>query len=43
MCFCFGNGKPILDGITDSDMPGDVDSRKSISGYMMTFVGQAVA
>ena len=43
MCLCFGDGKPMLDGFTDSDMAGDIESRKSTSGYLMTFVGGAVA
>ncbi|KAL5838732.1 hypothetical protein ACOSQ3_015901 [Xanthoceras sorbifolium] len=38
-CLCFGNGKPVLEGYTDSDMAGDVDTRKSISGYLITFAG----
>ncbi|KAI4346231.1 hypothetical protein L6164_013300 [Bauhinia variegata] len=42
-CLCFGAGKPVLDGYTDADMAGDVDSRKSTSGYMMTFAGGAVS
>lgn len=33
----FGNGKPVLDGHTDSDMVNDLDFRKSISRYLMTF------
>ena len=40
---CFGIGKPVLYGYTDSDMAGDVDSRKSTSGYLITFAGGAVA
>ncbi|KAI4352915.1 hypothetical protein L6164_007122 [Bauhinia variegata] len=36
-CLCFGAGKPVLNGYTDADMAGDVDSRKSTSRYMMTF------
>ncbi|CAL1383495.1 unnamed protein product [Linum trigynum] len=43
VCLCFGNGKTILDGYTDANMAGDVDSRKSTSGYMMTFAGAAVS
>ncbi|GAV91753.1 hypothetical protein CFOL_v3_35141, partial [Cephalotus follicularis] len=39
----FGSEKPILVGYTDSDMAGDVDSRKSTSGYLITFSGGAVA
>ncbi|KAI4344544.1 hypothetical protein L6164_011759 [Bauhinia variegata] len=42
-CSCFGAGKPVLDGYTDADMAGDVDSRKSTSGYMMTFAGGVVS
>uniref|UniRef100_A0A803MQV9 Retrovirus-related Pol polyprotein from transposon TNT 1-94 n=1 Tax=Chenopodium quinoa TaxID=63459 RepID=A0A803MQV9_CHEQI len=29
-------GKPILEGYTDADMTGDLDNRKSTSGYVMT-------
>ena len=43
VCLCFGDGKPMLDRFTDSDMIGDIDSRKSTSGYLMTFAGGAVA
>jgi hypothetical protein len=40
---CFGNGKQVLDGFTDADMAGDVDSRKSTSGYLITYSGGAVS
>ena len=40
---CFGPGEPVLDGYTDADMSGDIDSSKSTSGYMMTFAGGAVS
>lgn len=43
MCLCFGSSEPILDGYTDSDMAGDIDSRKSISGFLMTFAGGAIS
>ena len=43
VCLCFGSGKPVLDGYTNSNMAGDVDSRKSISGFFMTFVRGAVS
>ena len=43
MCLCFGSVEPMLDGYIDSNMAGDVDSRKSISGFMMTFAGGAVS
>ena len=43
MSLCFGKGEPILDGFTYSDMAGDIDSRKSTFGYLITFAGRAVA
>ena len=39
----FGNEKPLLVGYTDADMAGDVDTRKSTSGFLITFAGGAVA
>ena len=43
VCLCFGSGEPMLDGYTDSDMASDVDSKKSISGFLMTFARGAVS
>ena len=43
VCLCYGKDKPILDGFTDVDMVGDIDSRKSTSGYLMTFVRGAIS
>lgn len=43
LCLCFGSQKPVLVGYTDADMAGDVDKRKSTSGYLVTFSGGAVA
>lgn len=43
VCLCFGNGEIVLNGFTDADMAGDVDSRKSTSGYLITFAGGAVS
>ena len=43
VCLCFGNGKLVLNGFTDADMAGDVDSRKSASGYLITFARGAVS
>ncbi|KAL3835280.1 hypothetical protein ACJIZ3_003671 [Penstemon smallii] len=40
---CFGSEKPTLIGYTDSDMAGDIDSRKSTSGYLVSFAGGAVS
>ncbi|KAJ4719028.1 Retrovirus-related Pol polyprotein from transposon TNT 1-94 [Melia azedarach] len=39
----FGSGKPLLVGYIDSDIAGDVDTRKSTTGYLMTLSGRAVA
>ena len=43
MCLSFGNANPVLVGYTDADMAGDVDSRKSTLGYLITFAGGAVS
>ena len=43
VCLRFGVGKLVLEGFTDSDMSGDVDSSRSTSGYVMTYVGGAVS
>jgi hypothetical protein len=37
VCLCFDNGKQVLDGFIDADMPGDIDSKKSTSGYLITY------
>ena len=43
LCLCFGKGKPVLKGYTDANMAGDLDGRKSTSGYLFTFVGGAIS
>uniref|UniRef100_A0A803MBH5 Retrovirus-related Pol polyprotein from transposon TNT 1-94 n=1 Tax=Chenopodium quinoa TaxID=63459 RepID=A0A803MBH5_CHEQI len=43
MKLCFGSDKPVLVGYSDSDMAGDIDSRKSTSGYLITFAGGTVS
>ena len=43
MRLCFGSGEPMLDGYTNSDMVGGVDSRKSILRFMMTLAGGAIS
>lgn len=40
---CFGGEKPILFGYCDSDMAGDIDSRKSTSGYLIKLAGGAIS
>ena len=43
ICLSFGGLEPSLEGYTDSDMVGDLDCRKSTSGYLFTFVGGAIS
>ncbi|GMH14052.1 hypothetical protein Nepgr_015893 [Nepenthes gracilis] len=42
-CLCLGSDKPQLVGYSDADMAGDIDSRKSTKGYLVTFAGGAVS
>jgi hypothetical protein len=42
-CLSFGSSKPVLEGYTDADMAGDLDGRKSTSGFLFTFAGGAVS
>ena len=43
MELCFGGDKPNLVGYSNSDMAGDIDSKKSTSSYLINFVGGVVA
>ena len=43
MKICFGGDKRTLVGYTDSDMGGDIDSRRSTSGYVIKFARGVVA
>ncbi|KAG9449468.1 hypothetical protein H6P81_009433 [Aristolochia fimbriata] len=43
LCLCFGGSKPILEGFTNADWAGDLDGRKSTSGYLFTFAGGAIS
>ena len=38
MKLCFGGGEPKLIAYSDSDLPGDVDGRKSTSGYLVIWL-----
>lgn len=40
---CFGDNEAKLIAFSDSDMAGDVDRRKSTSGYLVTYAGGAVS
>ncbi|KAH0685102.1 hypothetical protein KY289_022854 [Solanum tuberosum] len=42
-CLCFGASDTILKGYTDADMAGDLDNRKSTTGYLFTFSGGAIS
>uniref|UniRef100_A0A2N9GFS8 Integrase catalytic domain-containing protein n=1 Tax=Fagus sylvatica TaxID=28930 RepID=A0A2N9GFS8_FAGSY len=37
------SSKPVLEGYTDADMAGDLDGRKSTSGFLFTFARGAVS
>ena len=43
LCLKFGDSKPILEGYVDADWAGDLDGRKSTSGYLFTFAGGFVS
>ena len=42
-CLCFGHDETVLEGFTDADMGGDMDTRKSTTGYLYTFAGATVS
>ena len=42
-CLGFRVGNLVLDGFTDSDMSGDVDSSRSTLVYVMTYAGGVVS
>ena len=42
-CLCFKGSDPILKGYTDADMAGDLDNRKSTTGYLFIFSGGAIS
>uniref|UniRef100_A0A2N9EH16 Integrase catalytic domain-containing protein n=1 Tax=Fagus sylvatica TaxID=28930 RepID=A0A2N9EH16_FAGSY len=42
-CLSFGSFKPVLEGYTDANMAGDLNGRKSTSGFLFTFTGAAVS
>lgn len=43
MCLCYEGANLVLQGYTDADMAGDIDSRKSTSSFLYTFAGGAVS
>ena len=40
---CFGSKEPGVEGYTDADYVGDMDKRRSTSGYVFIFIGGAVS
>ena len=42
-CICYGYGDLNLHGYRDSNMAGDVDTRKSNYGYIYTLIGRAIS
>ncbi len=42
-CLSFGSFKPVLEGYKDVNMAGDLNGRKSTSGFLFTFAGGAVS
>jgi len=42
-CLCFGHDEIVLEGFMYADMVGDMDTRKSTTGYLYTFAGAAVS
>ena len=39
MKLCFGGKESVLTGYTDTNMAGDLDSKKSTFSYLVTFIG----
>ena len=42
-CLYYGSGDPVLQAYIDADMAEDVDTQKSISGYLMIFSGRVMS
>eukprot|EP00253_Pinus_taeda_P035284 PITA_35284 len=42
-CLCFGHDDTVLEGFTNVDMAGDMDTRKSTTCYFYTFVGATIS
>ncbi|GKV38830.1 hypothetical protein SLEP1_g46695 [Rubroshorea leprosula] len=43
MCLCYGEHESLLNGYSDADLGGDLDFRKSTSGYLMLYAGGAIS
>jgi hypothetical protein len=42
-CITYNNGRELVCGYVDSDFAGDLDKRRSISGYVFTLAGGSVS
>ena len=42
-CLCFGTSDLKLKGFVDADLAGDIDSRKSTTGFVFTLGGTAIS
>ena len=42
-CFCFGGDELVLQVCTNTNMARDIKSRKSLSGYLLTFIKGAIS
>lgn len=43
ICLAFQGSKLVLEDFIDANMTCDLDGRKLISGYLVTFAGEAVS
>ena len=43
MCICFGSKGSDVEGYTDADYAGDMEKRRSTSGYVFMFTGGVVS
>ena len=43
MCICFGSQEACVIGYTDADYAGDLDNRRSTSGYVFAYTGGAIS
>ena len=43
MCICYGKRDASVEGYTDADYAGDLDKRRSTSGYIFMFAGGDVS
>ncbi|GKU93138.1 hypothetical protein SLEP1_g6763 [Rubroshorea leprosula] len=43
MCLCYGEHEPLLNGYSDADLGGHLESRKSTLGYLMLYARGAIS